>query len=174
MGLRWEDIDLLSGVIAMARSQHGRSRRVPMKSVTRSVLLDLGSARQHPDEPTEPVFALRPGEAPRSFSRARFRVPPWRSGRRASGHAPRRVHAARQSAHLRIEIRNSGSRPADDQGGWWAADTGDGAALCAPHSVSSPRRCRAACRPRCPGTGPQLARRRGADGLMYRTYPSRP
>src|SRR2546425_353217 len=63
MGLCWEDVDLLSGFITVPRSKHGRSRRVPINSVTRSVLLDLGSARQRPDEPTEPVFALRQREA---------------------------------------------------------------------------------------------------------------
>jgi len=63
MGLQWKDIDLLSGFITVPRSKHGRSRRVPINSTARSVLLDLGSARRRPDDPTEPVFALRPREA---------------------------------------------------------------------------------------------------------------
>ena len=60
---QWKDVDLLSGFITVPRSKHGRSRRVPINSTARSVLLDLGSARRRPDEPTEPVFALRPREA---------------------------------------------------------------------------------------------------------------
>jgi integrase len=48
MGLRWKDIDLLTRFITVPRSKHGRSRRVPINSMARSVLLDLGSARQCP------------------------------------------------------------------------------------------------------------------------------
>src|SRR5262249_12232089 len=32
MGLRWCDVDLLSGFITVPRSKHGRARRVPMNS----------------------------------------------------------------------------------------------------------------------------------------------
>jgi integrase len=63
LGLRWQDVDLLAGFITVPRSKHGRSRRVPINSMARSVLLDLGSARQRPDDPTEPVFAVRPRES---------------------------------------------------------------------------------------------------------------
>ena len=63
LSLRWIDIDLLAGFITVPRSKHGRSRRVPINSIARSVLLDLGSSRQRPDDPTEPVFTLRPREA---------------------------------------------------------------------------------------------------------------
>ncbi len=63
MGLRWKDADLLAGFVTVPRSKHGRSRRVPINSTARSVLLDLGSARRHPDDPTEPVFVVRPREA---------------------------------------------------------------------------------------------------------------
>jgi len=63
LGLRWQDVDLLAGFITIPRSKHGRSRRVPINSTARSVLLDLGSSRQRPDDPTEPVFTVRPREA---------------------------------------------------------------------------------------------------------------
>jgi integrase len=63
MSLRWKDVDLLTRFITVPRSKHGRSRRVPANSAARSVLMDLGSARQRPDDPTEPVFALKPREA---------------------------------------------------------------------------------------------------------------
>jgi integrase len=63
MGLRWMDVDFLARFITVPRSKHGRSRRVPINSTARSVLLELGSSRKRPDDPTEPVFALRPREA---------------------------------------------------------------------------------------------------------------
>lgn len=63
LGLRWQDVDLLAGFITIPRSKHGRSRRVPINSTARAVLLDLGSSRQRPDDPAEPVFTLRPREA---------------------------------------------------------------------------------------------------------------
>jgi len=42
MGLRWKDIDVLTGIITVQRSKHGQARRVPMNSTVRSVLMDLG------------------------------------------------------------------------------------------------------------------------------------
>jgi integrase len=85
MGLQWKDVDLLVGFITVPRSKHGRSRRVPINSTTRSILLDLGSARQRPNDPTEPVFALRPREA-RSSSRVPSRGPLRLSRRPTSRH----------------------------------------------------------------------------------------
>lgn len=57
VGLRWRDVDLLTGVITIQRSKHGHGRQVPMNSVVRSVLFELGTRRQRPDDPDEPVFA---------------------------------------------------------------------------------------------------------------------
>jgi integrase len=74
MNLRWQDVDLLTGFITVPRSKHGRSRRVPMNSAVRSVLLDLGGQRQRPDDPTEVVFVVRPREAKVFFPRAEQRA----------------------------------------------------------------------------------------------------
>ena len=79
------------GFITIPRSKHGRSRRVPINSAARSVLLDLGSSRQRPDDPTEPVFALRPRESKVFFPSALQAC----HGRSGHAHlAPGHLHAA--------------------------------------------------------------------------------
>ena len=49
--------------------------RVPLNSTVRSVLLDVGSERRHPDDPAEHVFSMRPRESkaffPKSVERAK-------------------------------------------------------------------------------------------------------
>ena len=66
----WRDVDLLARVITVARSKHGRSRQVPMNSVVRSVLIDLGARRQRPDDPDEVVFAAHYTAADKFFPKA--------------------------------------------------------------------------------------------------------
>ena len=70
----WQDVDFLTGFITISRSKHGQSRRVPMNVTVRSVLLDLGAARQRPDDPTEYVFAVRPRESKVFFPKAAQRA----------------------------------------------------------------------------------------------------
>ena len=70
MGLRWADVDLLSGFVTIPRSKHGESRRVPLNSVVRSVLVDLGSRRERTDDPTEHVFSPRPKQSNQFFPKA--------------------------------------------------------------------------------------------------------
>jgi integrase len=57
VGLRWQDLDYLTGFITVPRTKYGPARRVPMNSVIRGVLMDLAGARRHPDDPrpTEPA-----------------------------------------------------------------------------------------------------------------------
>ena len=47
---------MLAGSIGVGRSKNGYGRRVPMNSVVRSVLVDVGAGRQRPNDPTEPIF----------------------------------------------------------------------------------------------------------------------
>lgn len=70
MNLRWGNVDLLTGFITIPQSKHGESRRVPINSVVRSVLVDLGSRRRRPDDPSEPVFWPRPKPADQFFPKA--------------------------------------------------------------------------------------------------------
>src|SRR5256712_5457730 len=70
MALRWRDADLLSGLITVGRSKNGATRQVPMNSVVRSVLFDLGARRQRPNDPEEPIFAGAYRTVARAFSQA--------------------------------------------------------------------------------------------------------
>jgi len=70
MSLRWNDVDFLTEVITVRRSKHGQARRVPMNSIVRSVLLDLGSQRQRPNDPAELVFPCRHAQADKFFPKA--------------------------------------------------------------------------------------------------------
>jgi site-specific recombinase XerD len=70
MGLRWRDVDMLTGFITVPRSKHGEGRRVPMHSGVRSALVDLGAARQRPNDPSEPVFLLHPSQSDVFFTKA--------------------------------------------------------------------------------------------------------
>lgn len=54
--IEWRDVDVLANSIGVGRAKNGYSRRVPMNSVVRSVLVDVGAGRQRPDDPTERVF----------------------------------------------------------------------------------------------------------------------
>jgi len=70
IGMRWRDVDLLAGVITIPRSKHGRNRHVPMNSIVRSVMIDVGARRQRPDDPEEPVFVCRYSAADKFFPKA--------------------------------------------------------------------------------------------------------
>src|SRR5262249_34539180 len=70
LGLRWADVDMLAGVITVRRSKDGHTRRIPMNSRVRSVLIDLGTQRQQPDDSSEPVFRCRHAQADKFFPKA--------------------------------------------------------------------------------------------------------
>lgn len=72
MGLRWRDVDFLTGMLTVPRSKHGETRHVPMNSRVREILMDLAT-RRLPDGDAH-VFAdpgeMPPGKADRWFARA--------------------------------------------------------------------------------------------------------
>jgi integrase len=70
MNLRWQDIDLLTGFITVPQSKHGQARRVPLNSIVRSVLFDLGGRRERPDDAGELVFRPRPKQSDSFFPKA--------------------------------------------------------------------------------------------------------
>jgi integrase len=65
--LEWRDVDMLASSIGVGRSKNGYGRRVPMNSLVRSVLVDLGAARMPNSNPEERVFR---GAVYRTMSRA--------------------------------------------------------------------------------------------------------
>src|SRR5262245_12191375 len=67
VGLRWRDIDILTGNITVPQSKHDEARHVPMNATVRSILMDLGARRRTPDDPSELVFACRYTEASKFF-----------------------------------------------------------------------------------------------------------
>src|SRR5262249_24460859 len=70
MGLRWRDVDLHAGVVAVPRSKHGEARHVPVNSVVRGVLSDLSLSRQRPGDPNEHVFGRGYSAADKFFPKA--------------------------------------------------------------------------------------------------------
>lgn len=54
--LEWRDVDFLTGLISVRQSKSGYARQIPMNSIVRSSMVDLGSQRLSPDDPEEPVF----------------------------------------------------------------------------------------------------------------------
>jgi integrase len=120
MDLRWKDVDLLAGFITIPRSKHGRSRRVPINSTARSVLLDLGSSRQRPDDPAEPVFSQRPREAKVFFPAALQRAAA--ALKRADTDAPHLEdytwHGNRHTFASRLAMAGVDLLTIKDVGGW--------------------------------------------------------
>ena len=68
--LEWQDVDFLTGLIAVKRSKSGYSRQVPMNSVVRPVMMDLAGQRRRPDDPREPVFRCSYTQADKFFPNA--------------------------------------------------------------------------------------------------------
>jgi integrase len=70
MGLRWEDVDLLTSFISVRQSKHGDSRRVPINAAARSAFLDLAARRQRPTtepKPSYPTARSRPTSSSRGM-----------------------------------------------------------------------------------------------------------
>jgi site-specific recombinase XerD len=54
--LEWRDVDFLTGLITARQTKSGYARQIPINSLVRSAMVDLGSQRSSPDDPEEPVF----------------------------------------------------------------------------------------------------------------------
>ena len=63
MRLRWRDVDLLTGFITIRETKNNKGRSVPINTVARAALVELGSRRRHPDDAGEWVFDPRPTQA---------------------------------------------------------------------------------------------------------------
>jgi hypothetical protein len=65
--LTWKGVNMLSGVLTVARSKHGYTRRVPANSLVRAALGDLKAGPARPNDAEEPVFPVRYTEASKFF-----------------------------------------------------------------------------------------------------------
>jgi site-specific recombinase XerD len=70
IALEWRDVDMLAGSIGVGRSKNGYSRRVPMNSAVRRVLVEVGAQRARPNDPTERVFTMAYRTVARTFARS--------------------------------------------------------------------------------------------------------
>ncbi len=120
MDLRWQDVDLLTGIITITRSKHGRSRTVPMNAVVRRQLVELGSRRQRPDDPSELVFWPQKKQADKFFPKA---VEMAQRGLRAAGQDVGRLegyvwHSNRHTFASRLAMKGVDLMTIKELGGW--------------------------------------------------------
>jgi integrase len=69
-GLRWRDVDVLTGIITVRLTKNGSTRRVPMNSSVRSTVVDLAACRRRTDDPDELLFPDSYRQTVRLFGRA--------------------------------------------------------------------------------------------------------
>jgi site-specific recombinase XerD len=118
--LRWRDVDLHSGVITVPRSKHGEARHVPINSVVRSVLFDLGLHRERPDDSSEHTFACRYKQADKFFPKAvgRAQEELKRAGKDASRLESYTWHGNRHTFASRLVMAGVDLRAVQELGGW--------------------------------------------------------
>jgi integrase len=119
-GLRWRDIDVLTGVITIGQSKNGHSRSVPMNSRVRSVLYDLAGRRQRPNDPSEPVFTAAYRTTARAFESAVKRAQAALNG---AGEDASRLegytwHGNRHTFASRLVMAGVDLRTVQQLGGW--------------------------------------------------------
>jgi len=120
IALRWRAADLLSGFITVGRSKNGLSRQVPMNSVVRSVLFDLGAGRGRPDDPDEPIFVGAYRTVARVFVQAVGRA---QKALRAAGKDASRLdgytwHSNRHTFASRLVMAGVDPLTVQELGGW--------------------------------------------------------
>ena len=138
MALRWRDADVLSGLITVGRSKNGSIRQVPMNSVVRSVLFDLGARRQRPNDPEEPIFVGAYRTVARAFSQAVTRDPDGAQRVREGRQSPLWLYVAREPPQLRQQASHGQCGSQDGSGAWRLEDAWDGAAVRPPRAESPP------------------------------------
>jgi integrase len=70
MGLKWRDVDMLTGLVGVGRSKNGYGRQVPMNTTVQSVLLEMATQRKQTNDPMEPVFVHAYRTVARAFKNA--------------------------------------------------------------------------------------------------------
>jgi site-specific recombinase XerD len=111
---------MLAGIITVPRSKNGHTRRVPMNSRARALLLDLGAARRRPDDPSEPVFPCRHAQADKFFPKAveQAQMALKAAGKDASGLDGYTWHCNRHTFTSRLVMAGVDLRSVQDLGGW--------------------------------------------------------
>jgi site-specific recombinase XerD len=120
MTLRWRDVDMLAGVITIQRSKNGHTRRVPMNSAVKSILIDLGSRRSRPDDSSALVFVCRHAQADKFFPKA---VEKAQRALRQKGKDAGRLdgytwHGNRHTFASRLVMAGVDPRTVQELGGW--------------------------------------------------------
>jgi integrase len=120
LGLRWRDVDMMTGLITIQRSKNGHGRQVPMNSLVRSLLMDLAGARLRPSDPTEYVFTTRPVRSKSFFNAAVARA---RAALSEAGKDPSRLegyvwHSNRHTFASRLVMAGVDLRTVQELGGW--------------------------------------------------------
>jgi integrase len=120
MNLRWQDVDMLTAFVTVPQSKNGRARRVPINSAVRGVMLDLGTGRQHPDDPAERVFPGCPKQADKFFPKAIERA---KVALRQAGAEPSRLdayvwHSDRHTFASRLVMAGVDLLTIKELGGW--------------------------------------------------------
>ncbi|MGH7393497.1 MAG: tyrosine-type recombinase/integrase [Candidatus Rokuibacteriota bacterium] len=120
MALRWREVDMLTGLITVARSKNDHSRQVPMNSLVQSAMMDLAARRQRPDDASEYVFAPRPVQSKSFFDAALARA---RAALREAGKDAARLegyvwHSNRHTFASRLVMAGVDLRTVQELGGW--------------------------------------------------------
>jgi integrase len=118
--LNWQDVDLLTGSLAMRRTKNGRSRSVPMNSVVRRLLVDLATQRARTDDSQEPVFRGLPRDASKFFPAAvkRAQAALRANGMDATGLDGVTWHSCRHTFASRLVMAGVDLRTVQELGGW--------------------------------------------------------
>jgi len=119
-GLEWRDVDMLTNIITVRLSKNGSTRRVPMNSLTRAALFDVGGRRERPNDPTEPVFHAAYRTTARAVEKA---VEAAQATLRAAGKDASRLdgytwHGNRHTFASRLVMAGVDLRAVQELGGW--------------------------------------------------------
>jgi site-specific recombinase XerD len=120
IALEWRDVDMLAGSIGVGRSKNGYSRRVPMNSTVRRVLVEVGSQRARPNDPAERIFTVAYRTAARAFARsvARAQAALQDAGRDASRLDGYTWHGNRHTFASRLVMAGVDLLTVKELGGW--------------------------------------------------------
>src|SRR5437773_9945284 len=111
---------MLTGIITVRISKNGTTRQVPLTSTVRSALLDLGTGRRRPDDPSEPFFRLSYRQTVRLFGRAveRCQAALRDAGRDVSRLVGYTWHGDRHTFASRLVMAGVDLRTVQVLGGW--------------------------------------------------------
>jgi len=118
--LEWRDVDFLTGLLTVRQSKSGYSRKIPMNSIVRSVLLDVASQRREPENPEEPVFRCPYVQPDKFFPKAiEWAQAALRQARKDAGRLDGYTwHCNRHTFASRLVMARVDLRAIEALGGW--------------------------------------------------------